>query len=139
MGVNERFNRYYTDKDYRPAKTIFVSRDGGGSGDARDTPITALEAFALVRPGEQITFLADAQPYEGCFELDEDTNGTYDAPIVIYAERNDDVAGIDALILYREQFVIPPVRDAGFAILEPLIPGALTDQRCEAVAETFRQ
>jgi len=87
FGVEEQFNRYYTDPDWRPARTLYVSRTGGGdaaSGD-RDAPASVEAALDIARPGDQLVFLADAQPYEACYELTE--GGTWEAPIALVADR----------------------------------------------------
>lgn len=88
MGFSERFNRYYTDRRWTPSRTIYVSPDGNGDGSSADAPAAVSEAFASSRPGTKIHFLRGA--YEGCFGLSKDTGGTYDDPVVLYAERNDD-------------------------------------------------
>jgi hypothetical protein len=88
MGSPERFNRYYTDRDWAPSLVIFVSPSGGGSGDTRDSPTTVADGLSRVAPGQQITFVRGT--YAGCYELGEDEGGTYDDPIVLYAERNTD-------------------------------------------------
>ena len=87
MGMPERFNRYYTDRAYTSSREIFVSPAGGGDG-TRATPSSPADAFARAAAGDRITFLAGT--YAGCYELDSDHFGTYDAPIVLYAERNPD-------------------------------------------------
>lgn len=84
FGTVERFNRYYTDSDYVPVSTIYVSPTGTGSGTETE-PASVDDAFARVQAGETIRFLAGS--YEGCWQLDSDGSGTYDAPIVIEAER----------------------------------------------------
>ena len=37
-GFNEQFNRHYTDPGYTPAKTIYVSPTGEGSGSSPSSP-----------------------------------------------------------------------------------------------------
>lgn len=88
MGFAERFNRYYTDPSWRPARTIYVSPTGQGDGATRQTPAAPQAAVRAATPGTQITFLAGR--YEGCFEFTKERSGTYDAPIVLYGERNQD-------------------------------------------------
>ena len=88
MGFPERFNRYYTDPDWKPSRTVYVSPKGGGDGATRETPMAAREAVAAARPGTKIHFLRGA--YLGCFEFTKETSGTYDEPIAIYGERNED-------------------------------------------------
>lgn len=87
MGGPERFNRYYTDPDWQPSRVIYVSRDGAGSGTSADDPTSVDQGFSAVGAGEEIRFLSSDQTYRGCWELDEETSGTYDAPIVLQAER----------------------------------------------------
>lgn len=88
MGFPERFNRYYTDPDWQPSQTIYVSPDGSGDGTTRDAPMAADAAVAAARPGTRITFIRGT--YQGCLEFSSDNSGTYDAPIVVHGERNPD-------------------------------------------------
>ncbi len=81
----ERFNRYYTDRKYQPARILHVSPDGNGDGSA-DSPMRPDQAFSQVKAGEEIRFLEGH--YEGCWELDRDSSGSYDQPIVIKAASN---------------------------------------------------
>lgn len=90
FGIKERFNRYYTDPSYQPKRTIYVSQKGTGKGSSPESPTSVSAGFSQVRAGDQITFAASAEAYEGCWELDSDQSGSYDDPIVIYAERNSD-------------------------------------------------
>jgi len=87
MGFPERFNRYYTDPDWAPSQTVFVSPDGKGDGTTRETPMAVKDAVAGARPGTQITFLSGK--YQGCYDFSKETGGTYDAPIVLYGERTE--------------------------------------------------
>jgi hypothetical protein len=88
FGFAEQFNRHYTDSTFSPSRTIFVSPTGGGNGATRESPTTVGSALGSVGAGEQITFVRGT--YSGCFELTDSTQGTYDAPIVLFAERNND-------------------------------------------------
>ncbi|MFO0677726.1 MAG: hypothetical protein U0169_14415 [Polyangiaceae bacterium] len=88
FGSTEKFNRYYTDRTWTPSKTIYVSASGNGDGTTRDTPMSATAGIAAAKPGTKVVFTKSTTAYQGCYELDE--GGTYEAPIVIYAERNDD-------------------------------------------------
>jgi hypothetical protein len=88
MGFPEGFNRYYTDPDWKPSRTIYVSPNGGGDGASRATPMAAAAAIGEAGPGTQIHFLRGS--YKGCFEFAKDKSGTYDDPIVLYAERGAD-------------------------------------------------
>jgi hypothetical protein len=87
MGFAERFNRYYTDPSWRPSRILYVAPDGKGDG-SREAPMAPRDAIAAARPGTQITFLRGR--YVGCFELTKQGSGTYDDPIVLYGERNQD-------------------------------------------------
>lgn len=78
----ERFNRYYTDPQYSPAKTYFVSPNGNGSGSS-SSPMSVNSAINQVSAGEEIRFLPGQ--YQGCWKLGEDSSGTYNAPIVLKA------------------------------------------------------
>ncbi len=88
MGFPERFNRYYTDPAWKPSKTIYVAPDGSGDGTTRKTPMAAPDAFAAAKPGTMIHFLPGA--YQGGLEFEKEKSGTYDAPIVLFAERKPD-------------------------------------------------
>jgi hypothetical protein len=88
MGFPERFNRYYTDPAWKPARTVYVSPNGSGSGASRDAPMSVAKALAAASPGSRIYFVRGQ--YQGCFDFSMKTSGTYDAPIVLYAERNQD-------------------------------------------------
>ncbi len=79
----ERFNRYYTDPSYMPSRTIHVSPNGSGDGSAGN-PMSVSDAFGQVTAGEEIRF--HAGEYAGCWALDSDSSGTYDAPIVLKAD-----------------------------------------------------
>jgi hypothetical protein len=89
MGFAERFNRYYTDPSWRASRTLFVSPNGNGNGASRETPMSVSAAFDAARPGTRINFLRGSYQ-NACFELDKEKSGTYDAPIVLYGERNED-------------------------------------------------
>ncbi len=88
MGFPEKFNRYYTDPTWKPSQIVYVSPEGRGDGTTRDAPAKVEDAVAAARPGTQIFFLRGS--YKGCFEFTKDNSGTYDDPVVLYAERNDD-------------------------------------------------
>ena len=88
MGFPEKFNRYYTDPSWKPSRTVYVSPNGSGNGATRDTPMSVPAAVAAARPGTQIYFVRGT--YQGCFEFSKTNSGTYDEPVVLYAERNED-------------------------------------------------
>ena len=88
MGFPEKFNRYYTDPAWKPSQTLYVSPDGSGDGASRDAPMSVKDAVAAARPGTMIYFLRGA--YTGCFEFTKENSGTYDEPIVLFGERNED-------------------------------------------------
>jgi len=88
MGFPEKFNRYYTDPAWKPSQTLYVSPDGSGDGASRDAPMSVKDAVAAARAGTMIYFLRGA--YTGCFEFTKESSGTYDAPIVLFGERNED-------------------------------------------------
>ncbi len=79
----ERFNRYYTDPEYSPSKILYVSPSGGGIG-SQISPMSVTAAFDQVSAGQEIRFMPGQ--YAGCWGLDKDSSGTYDAPIVIKAD-----------------------------------------------------
>lgn len=81
----EQFNRYYTDPSWKPVKTIFAGPNGGGDGSARDKPATLSDAANAARPGTMIYVTRGS--YKGGIEFTKQTSGTYDAPIVLFAER----------------------------------------------------
>ena len=86
LGFPEKFNRYYTDPDWKPSRILYVSPDGSGDGASRDTPMAVEAAMAEAAPGTEVYFLRG--DYQGCFEVTG--SGTYDEPIVLYGERNKD-------------------------------------------------
>lgn len=88
MGLPERFNRYYTDPAWKPSRVVYVSANGTGDGASRETPMAPGAAVGAARPGTQITFLRGA--YQGCFGFSKANGGTYDDPVVVFAERNRD-------------------------------------------------
>ena len=88
LGTPEKFNRYYTETSWTPAKTIFVGPKGGGDGTRRDAPMSLPDAAAAAKPGTMLFVLRGA--YQGGIEFTKETSGTYDAPVVVYGERNDD-------------------------------------------------
>ncbi|MFO0727887.1 MAG: right-handed parallel beta-helix repeat-containing protein [Myxococcota bacterium] len=84
FGFAERFNRYYTDPSWTPSSTLYVSPTGGGTGETMGSPTTVADGFSRVQAGMRIYFLPGT--YGGCFELDSSKSGTYDQPIVLYAD-----------------------------------------------------
>ena len=88
MGFPEKFNRYYTDPSWKPSRTVFVSPAGGGNGASATAPMSVADAVSSAKPGTLIRFARGK--YQGCFEFSKETSGTYDEPIVAYAEPNDD-------------------------------------------------
>ena len=84
-GFAEQFNRYYTDAAWQPLNTIYVSPTGGGNGQTKATPTTVTAGLAAAAPGTRVYFVSGA--YDGCFEIGSDGGGTYDSPVVLYAER----------------------------------------------------
>ncbi|MDR4305413.1 right-handed parallel beta-helix repeat-containing protein [Chelatococcus sambhunathii] len=88
FGFPEKFNRYYTDRDWRPARTIYVGPVGGGDGSSRETPMSPKDAVAAAKPGTKLHFVRGT--YETCLSFERENSGTYDAPIVLFGERNED-------------------------------------------------
>ena len=88
MGFPEKFNRYYTDASWKPLQTVYVSPDGSGDGASPKSPMAVQEAVSAARPGTKIQFLRGA--YKGGLEFSKEQSGTYDAPVLLYAERNPD-------------------------------------------------
>ena len=82
FGTSERFNRYYTDPAYEPKRILHVSPTGSGNGSS-SSPMTPTDALAQARAGDEILF--HEGQYAGCWELNEETSGTYDDPIVLKA------------------------------------------------------
>ena len=56
--------------------------------DAATRRCRSQAAVAAARPGTQIYFLRGS--YQGCFEFTKENSGTYDEPVVLYGERNED-------------------------------------------------
>lgn len=88
MGFAERFNRYYTDLAWKPSRILYVSPTGSGDGNTRAAPMSPRAAVAAARPGTMLYFTRGA--YQGCFEFNKETSGTYDQPVVVFGERNAD-------------------------------------------------
>lgn len=88
MGFPERFNRHYTDPSWKASRIVYVSPNGSGNGNTRDTPASVRTAIAAARPGTRIHFVRGN--YQGCFQFTKENSGTYDEPIVLYGERNED-------------------------------------------------
>lgn len=86
-GFVERFNRHYTDVAYKPSKVVYVSPNGSGNGASPSSPASPRTTLANAKPGTRVVFQKGA--YAACFEF-EGGGGTYDAPIVLYGERNPD-------------------------------------------------
>lgn len=91
MGFAEKFNRHYTDPDYTPSSTVFVSQAGGGDGSTRSSPLTVEEGLTMIEPGLELVFVRGDYT-DVCYELtaEDNQNGTYEAPVVLYGERNTD-------------------------------------------------
>jgi hypothetical protein len=88
LGFPEKFNRYYTDAAWKPSKIVYVSSKGGGDGSSREAPATVAEAVSASSPGTEIYFLRG--DYQGCFDFSKETGGTYDDPVLLYGERNEE-------------------------------------------------
>jgi len=86
-GFVEEFNRHYTEPRYAPAKTVYVSPTGSGSGASARSPTSVNAGLSGASPGTRVVFQKGT--YAGCFGYEGD-GGTYDAPIVLYGERNAD-------------------------------------------------
>ncbi len=83
----ERFNRHYTEPTYKPEKVVYVSPNPRGNGATPGAPTSVKSGMAAATPGTRVVFQRGT--YSGCFEY-EGGGGTYDAPIVLYGERNPD-------------------------------------------------
>jgi hypothetical protein len=88
MSFSEKFNRYYTDPAWKPSKVVYVSPNGSSDGATREAPMAVRAAVEAARPGTQIYFLRGA--YQGCYDFSKRNSGTYDDPVVLFAERNRD-------------------------------------------------
>ena len=88
MGFPERFNRYYTDRTWKPGSTLYVSPDGSGNGTSRSNPTGVAHALNSAVPGSMIVFTAGS--YSGCYQVDDKHSGTYENPVVLYGERKPD-------------------------------------------------
>src|SRR6266545_3852687 len=89
FGTPERFNRYYTDPDWVPLATIYVSPDGGGNGSSADSPASLQDAVGMLEPGTRVELAAGTYD-QTCIELGDGQSGTYDQPIVLAGERAGD-------------------------------------------------
>lgn len=84
-GFAERFNRYYTEPTWQASKTVYVSPGGTGDGSSMTSPSSVQSALSTVVPGTKVFFLSGS--YSGCFELQNEHSGSYDAPVVLYGQR----------------------------------------------------
>ena len=85
--TTEKFNRHYTEPGLAPEKTVYVSPTGGGDGSSAGSPASVTAGMAAAKAGTRVVFQKGS--YSGCFGYDGG-GGTYDAPIVLYGERNSD-------------------------------------------------
>ncbi len=88
FNTSEHFNRYYTDSTYISSKILYVAPNGNGNG-AKSSPMSVDNAFSQALAGTEINFLSGQ--YDGCWELDDQHSGTYDAPIVLKAQSDVDI------------------------------------------------
>ena len=88
MGFPERFNRYYTDRTWKPGSTVYVSPNGNGNGTSRANPTDVARALGSTVPGSMIVFTVGT--YSGCYEVDKEHGGDYENPVVLYGERKPD-------------------------------------------------
>ena len=89
--MREKFNRYYTEPDWAPIRTIYVSPNGSQpiASNSASNPSSVNDAVNALAPGDLVHFLAGT--YDNFnVRLWEDTAGTYDQPIVFYGARNSD-------------------------------------------------
>ena len=86
-GFVEEFNRHYTEPGYAPSKLVYVSPNGSSDGATARTPTSVAAGLSKASPGTRVVFQKGT--YAGCFGYDGG-GGTYDAPIVLYGERNAD-------------------------------------------------
>lgn len=85
-GTAEKYNRYYTQKAWQPTKTVYVSTNGTGDGSTPFVPTSVANGLSQATAGTKVIFQAGT--YDGCFEIDDTGGGTYDAPVVLYGERD---------------------------------------------------
>ena len=89
MGFPERFNRYYTDPAWKPSRDRVCEPERQRQRrEPRHARRRSGRRSQAARPGTQIYFLRGN--YQGCFEFTKENSGTYDEPIVLYGERNED-------------------------------------------------
>ena len=88
MGFTERFNRYYTDRTWKPGSTVYVSPNGSGTGSSRANAAGVTRALNSAVPGTMIVFTAGT--YSSCYQVDNEHGGNYDNPVVLYGERKPD-------------------------------------------------
>lgn len=89
--MTEKFNRYYTDVNWVPLRTIYVSAAGTASiaQNSSGNPSSVATAISARRPGDLIFFLRGTYNSVNVrLSLDNGQSGTYEQPIVLYGERN---------------------------------------------------
>lgn len=87
-GFEEEFNRHYTQPGYVPTNVVYVSPFGTGNGSSAASPASPAAGLSKATPGTRVIF--QKGKYAGCFGYSGGGGGTYDAPIVLYGERNAD-------------------------------------------------
>lgn len=91
FATKEWFNRYYTDPNWHPTKIYYADHNASGNGATQQTPMSAKAALDAVKPGEAVYFVPSGTAYNNfAYSFDSDRSGTYDAPILLYAMRNQD-------------------------------------------------
>ncbi len=84
----EQFNRIYTQPNWTPSRTLYVSASGSASptSSSVSAPGDVANTLSIVRPGDEVVFVAADGEFNGCYELDDTQSGTYEEPIVLRAE-----------------------------------------------------
>lgn len=94
MAVTEKFNRYYTDQNWRPKRIIYVSMSSKSSkflAQSYQQPITIKSAIQNLKAGDLIFIKRTNSAAENInIKLDEDHSGNILNPVVFYGERNPD-------------------------------------------------
>ncbi len=85
FGSSEKFNRYYTDPNWTPTRTLYVSSSGtntdvGSNTELSPAPVNSIPDIIL--PGDMVIFLQGGSYTNINIQIPEEKSGTYNDPIV---------------------------------------------------------
>lgn len=94
FGSPEKFSSYYTNRNWKPKRVLYVAMDAGPidlDSHTYDSPMSMAVALVHIRPGDLVFVKKTSVPAEEVnIRLTETHHGTQEDPIVFYGERNAD-------------------------------------------------